>query len=309
MKNNNYYIGVETGGTKIQVVLGDADLNIIGHCRETVEKSQGAAGVLKCIERGIYSVSKQYQPSAIGVGFGAPIDHETGKVSMSYHVEGWENFEFLKWIRQITDLPVSIDNDANTAALGEAVKGAGENYSKLFYVTLGSGVGGGLVVDGQIYHGKKPGEAEIGLISYDKSGANIESRCSGWAVDKKIRKYITENPQSKLAALVGAEESAETRFLLAAIQQGDAGAQQILSETADDLAFALSHVVHLMNPEIIVLGGGLSLIGEPLRAAVQKQMPKFIDISYRPDPPVKIAVLGENVVCVGALELARRKVC
>ena len=94
---------------------------------------------------------------------------------------------------------------------------------------------------------------------------------------------------------------------MAAIQHGDAGALQILDETADDLAFALSHVVHLMNPEIIVLGGGLSLIGEPLRAAVQKLMPKYIDLSYKPEPPVKIAELGENVVCIGALGLAKRK--
>ncbi len=159
-------------------------------------------------------------------------------------------------------------------------------------------------VNGSIYHGAKPGESEIGFIAYDKAGSTIESLCSGWAVDGKIRKYIEAHPQSILAEIVDNETGSEARFLLPAYRRGDRGAQAILNETAEDLAFGLSHVVHLLNPEVIILGGGLSLVGEPLQAAVRQSMNKFTDISYSPGPEIRITELGENVVCTGALLLA-----
>jgi glucokinase len=171
-------------------------------------------------------------------------------------------------------------------------------------VTLGSGVGGGLVVDGKIYHGAPPGESEIGHLRLDRAGTLLESRCSGWAVDAKIRAAVAQNPKSALARCVGSATAHEARFLSAALSQNDPFAAAILEETAQDLAFGLSHVVHLFHPETIVLGGGLSLAGEPLRAAVERLAPQYLMQAFAPFPRIALARLAEDAVPVGALCLA-----
>jgi glucokinase len=175
----------------------------------------------------------------------------------------------------------------------------------VFYVTLGSGVGGGLVVDGRIYHGATPGEAEIGHVRLDRSGTIVEDRCSGWAVDREIREAI-QNSNGKLAELCRGLSSGEARHLAAAFNECDPLARKILSATAEDLAFALSHVVHLCHPEVIVIGGGLSLVGEPLRAAIEAALPRFVMHAFHPAPKIALAALGEDVVPTGTLLLAKQ---
>src|SRR5207237_2704601 len=118
----------------------------------------------------------------------------------------------------------------------------------------------------------KPGEAEIGHVRLDCSGTTVESRCSGWAVDGRIRKLKLSQTQSVLIQLAQNDQHGEARHLAAALAQRDELAKQLVAEIAEDLAFSFSHVVHLFHPEIIVLGGGLSSIGEALRAAVQSRI-------------------------------------
>jgi glucokinase len=239
-----------------------------------------------------------------GVGFGGPVDWKTGKTCRSHQIEGWSEFDLAGWLQQLAGAAVVVDNDANVAALGEAVRGAGVGFNPVFYITLGSGVGGGLVVNGKIYHGAKPGESEIGHVRLDRSGTIVEARCSGWAVDARIRELKVKKPESLLARLTGQTTGGEAKHLAAAWQQGDAAAKRLLRETAEDLAFGLSHVVHLFHPEIIVLGGGLSGVGEPLRASVEGTLRHFMMEAFAPGPRIALAVLGEDAVPVGALELA-----
>ena len=303
--NERLYLGVEIGGTKLQVVLGNDHANILDRRRFQVEKHAGGAGIRSQIGQAIDDFQHKHRISAIGIGFGGPVDWRTGMTCCSHHIEGWEDFDLVRWTRDHARVPVSVDNDANTAALAEAVKGAGAKSSPVFYVTLGSGVGGGLVVDQRIYHGTIPGEAEIGHIRLDKSGAIVEKRCSGWAVDQRIRTAVAAEPSSKLAALIGQTQGGEARHLTLAIESGDALAKRILDETADDLAFALSHVVHLTHPQMIILGGGLALSGEILRDAVEKHLPRFIMEAFKPGPQIRLAQLQEDVVTIGALLLAK----
>src|SRR5205807_4738824 len=131
----------------------------------------------------------------------------------------------------------------NGAALGEARHGAGAGFNPVFYVTLGSGVGGGLVVDGYIYHGASPGESEIGHLRLDRNGTIVEARCSGWAVDAKIRSLKESKSESVLCRLAANANGGEARYLAAALEQGDGAAKRVIRETAEDLAFGLSHAV------------------------------------------------------------------
>jgi glucokinase len=241
---------------------------------------------------------------AVGVGFGGPVDFRTGTICRSHQIEGWVKFSLGEWLSNLTGVPVLVENDANAACLGEAVFGAGKGTDPVFYVTLGSGVGGGLVVQGWIYHGFVPGEAEIGHVRLDRKGTIVEDRCSGWAVDRKIRQEIQHQPTGLLAQLCVGMDGGEARHLNAALKAGDTVAQKILDETAEDLAFGLSHVTHLCHPETIVLGGGLSLIGEPLRASVERALKGFVMAAFQPGPTVLLSALGEDAVPIGALQVA-----
>lgn len=176
--------------------------------------------------------------------------------------------------------------------------------SSLFYVTLGSGVGAGLIVDGSIYHGAPPGEAEFGHVRLDRDGTTVESRCSGWACDARIRRLREEEPTSFLARSLPDLPGGEAKLLTPALNAGDPAAGRVVREIAADLAFALSHAVHLFHPNLIVLGGGLSLIGEPLRTAVAAHLPLHLMDAFAPGPAVRLAALGEDAVPVGALCLA-----
>ena len=298
--------GIEIGGTKLQVVAADTTLKIRERQRFSVTKEHGALGIRNHIEEAIGRLRKSWQPMAVGIGFGGPVDWRTGGICCSHHIEGWSEFPLGEWVEKLAGAPTSVENDANTAALGEAVWGAGMGHDPVFYVTLGSGVGGGLAVDGKIYHGSSPGEAEIGHVRLDKSGTILEQRCSGWAVDARIRQLRESGEQSFLWELIGHTIGGEAKHLAAALEKGDVVARRILEETIEDLAFGLSHVVHLFHPQVIVIGGGLSLLGEPLRAGVEKALPRFTMEAFAPGPKIRLAGLGEDSVPVGALVVAQR---
>src|SRR5437867_499835 len=156
------FLGIEIGGTKLQVVVGDESATILDRQRFVVDRAKKSAGIRRQLERALNGLIARWKPVAIGVGFGGPVEWRTGRIARSHHVEGWAGVELGQWLRRVARLPVRVDNDANVAALGEASRGAGTGFNPVFYVTLGSGVGGGLVVDGKVYHGAGPGGAERG---------------------------------------------------------------------------------------------------------------------------------------------------
>jgi glucokinase len=297
-------LGIEIGGTKLQIVCGNGDGQIRTRHRFTVDRTLGGPGIRAQIEQCLADLRNQLQLSAIGVGFGGPVDRDTGRIRCSHQIEGWAEFPLLEWMTSLAQVPVKVENDANTAALGEAKCGAGVGHDPAFYVTLGSGVGGGLVADGAIYHGAKPGEAEIGHVRLNTAGDTVESLCSGWAVDRLIRQRCRNHPDTLLARLCAGQSSGEAVHLVTALERDDSLAADILGETARNLAFGLSHVTHLIHPEVIILGGGLANVGEPLRAAVQRHLASFIMTAFQPGPAVRLATLGEDAVPVGALLLA-----
>ena len=296
-------IGIEIGGTKQQIVAGDAEGKILDRCRFSVDPEAGGLIIRERISEELPKLIATQKPERIGVGFGGPVDFTKGTVAVSHQVEGWSGFPLRDWLHELSGLPVVIENDANTAALAEALRGAGRGFNPAFYINMGSGVGGGLVLDGKIYHGAAPGEVEVGHLRLDNDGTTVEDRCSGWAVDRAIRGAISDAPDSPLAQLIRGTQGCEAKHLTAALAQNDPIAQTILDTLTRDLAFALSHVTHLFHPQVITLGGGLSLVGEPLRHAIAEKLPGFLMEIYGKGPEIKLAELNEDAVPVGALLL------
>jgi glucokinase len=298
------FLGIEIGGSKLQLVAGDETAAILERQRFGVDPAQGAEGIRRQIAAALPALAAKWKPVAVGVGFGGPVDWKNGRIARSHQIEGWSEFDLRGWLHGLTRLPIAVENDSNLATLAEATLGAGTGFSPVFYFNLGSGVGGGLTNDGRIYHGRTPGEVEFGHLRLDKTGAIVEQRCSGWAIDRRLRTLAAESPDSPLSCLIGSTPGGEAKHLRAAIDAGDAVAQRVLSELADDLGFALSHVVHLFHPDVIVLGGGLSLVGEPLCAAVARALPRYVMEVFHPGLHLKLAALGEDAVPIGALLLA-----
>jgi len=299
-----HLLAIEIGGTKLQICAGTAAGGIVERVRFAVDREAGGEGIRAQIAGALPGLIERWNPRAIGVGYGGPVDWKTGRIKCSHHVAGWNDFPLGDWLREQTGLPVFVENDANVAALGEALHGAGRGANPVFWVNSGSGVGGGLVVDGRLYHGAVPGEMEIGHVRLERDGTIVEDRCSGWAVDRAVRAAVEKEPHSVLARFA-AESAPDARCLAPAIAAGCPMADCVLTSAMQELAFALSHVVQLLHPEVIVVGGGLSLLGEPLRERLAASLPRWMMDAFAPGPRVVLAELKEDAVPVGALALCR----
>ncbi|MEQ1859075.1 MAG: ROK family protein [Chthoniobacteraceae bacterium] len=304
----NNLLAIEIGGTKTQLYAGTDRGEILERRRFAVRRDAGGAGIREDLASALPEMIERWKPAAIGVGYGGPVDWRSGRIVKSHHVAGWDGFPFGEWLAERAGVPVFVENDANVACLGEALQGAGRGCDPVFWVNIGSGVGGGLVSGGRIYHGATPGEVEIGHVRLERDGTIVEDRCSGWGVDRAIRTEVATNPASALAQIVGAHPiGSEAKHLAPALAQGCAAAAKVLAHATRELAFALSHAVHLLHPEVIVVGGGMSLLGEPLRAELAEHLPGFLMDAFKPGPRVALAALREDAVPVGALALAAQR--
>jgi glucokinase len=304
-------LGIEIGGTKLQSAVVAADGRVLLRRSDRVDPAGGAEGIRTVLAAQLAGIVDDAAGNclairAIGIGFGGPVNRDLGVVATSFHVGGWSDFPLAAWVAgQVRDslggVPVVLENDSNAATLGEALVGAGRGARVVVYSNAGSGIGSGLVIDGRLFRGRSSGEMELGHLRLVPGGGILEDVSAGWAIDRKVREAVAADPAGALAAAAAAAGAAPSaRLLPAALAAGDGAARRILDEAAGHYAHALSHVVHLINPDVIVLGGGVATIGEPWRASVARQLEALVMAPLRPGTPVRLALLGEDVVPVGA---------
>jgi glucokinase len=317
-------LGIEIGGTKLQLGIGQGQGSVAALERLLVEPSRGAAGILEQIQISFRKLLQKLnlsreQIDAIGVGFGGPVDTLRGRTQRSYQLSGWDDFPLTSWLSARLGIPlVALENDADAAGVAESRFGAGCGYSPLLYMTVGSGIGGALIVDGRIYRGFGQGAAEVGHLRVpDISSTGIrllelEQVASGWAMasaaEDTARRLIQEG-QTDWNVLTEArgDPSQITAALLAeAAAQGDPRSRAILDRAHRGVAFALTQVITLLAPRRIVIGGGVSLVGDenwfdPIRRLVDQDV--FEPFRGRFD--IVPAALGEAVVVHGAMAIAR----
>ena len=295
-------LGIEIGGTKLQLGIGRGDGALLDLERLRIEPGRGAAGILAQIEAGAGALLGRAgvvaaDLGAVGIGFGGPVDAAAGVIVKSNQVAGWDGFPLAGWARRTLGVArVAVENDAATAALGEARHGAGAGSDPVLYVTVGSGVGGGLIVGGRVYRGSGRGAVEIGHLVVGEAGATVEGLASGWSIGRDGREALGRP----------GDPAIDAEAIVAAARAGDDRAAAVLGRARAGLAAGLAHAITLLAPARVVLGGGVSLIDadlwlDPIRAEVDRR----VFAPFRGNYAIVPARLGEEVVVHGALALAR----
>jgi glucokinase len=312
------FLGIEIGGTKLQLGIGPGDGTLAGLWRNTVDIAAGPEGIRRQIIAAVpellaRSQLDRSQLRGVGIGFGGPVDDATQTIIKSHQIEGWDGFPLADWITDLTELPAALGNDADVAGLAEALFGAGKGLSPIFYITIGSGIGGGLIINGEIYRGCGRGAAEIGHVrlhvddwlSGTSFMAKLEDVASGWAIAEQARQLHGEG---RLCLIEGPSERITTQQVARAVEMGDEVARHVLEDAVHYLSDAICQMIALLCPRRIIIGGGVSLMGErllfePLRRRVAERVFEPFADCYDIVP----AALGEEVVVHGALALGRRR--
>ncbi len=315
------YLGIEIGGTKLQLGIGPGDGTLVGLWRDTVDVSAGPDGIRRQIRRGIPLLLEQAnigfdEVRAVGVGFGGPVDDATHTVIKSHQIRNWDRFPLAQWMSDLLERPVALGNDADVAGLAEALFGAGKGMSPIFYITIGSGIGGGLIFNGDIYRGIGRGAAEIGHLrmpiftDYEALDVPLEEIASGWAIQEWARGQLAKRGtegEFLRQRVDGDVHRLTTHDVAEAAKLGDELAWQVLRRAWDSLADAICHIIALLCPRRIVIGGGVSLMGEELLfAPLRKLVAERVFNPFAGCYDIVPAALGEEVVVHGALALAKR---
>jgi glucokinase len=279
-------LALDIGGAKFTLAAFEGD-RLLRRVSRATEREGGRAWLLETIAPVLRGWHREIGFDRCGIGFGGPVDWEKQMVAKSTHVSGWSDFDLPAYVRDLVGgIPVAMDNDANAGALGEFLFGAGQSCSPLFYMTLSTGIGGGILIDGEIVRGADSWAGEIGHINVRPDGPPclcgsngcLERMCCGLWLERDhgvTAEDLMRRPEFVRGYVV-------------------------------DLARGLKACIMLLNPARIVIGGGIAKAGEalfgPLREELARQMPPW----SRARVDVQSALLGDDSVLRGALGLARR---
>jgi glucokinase len=288
-----WIVGVDLGGTNIVVGLvpieGGEVLGLRSHPTESVRGAKFVVDrIIAMVEEAIREVTSAHGTSraavaGVGIGSPGPLDRKTGTVINTPNL-GWRNFPLRDLIQNQVRLPCTLDNDANCATYGEWWLGAGRGVDTLVGVTLGTGIGGGIVLGGQIYHGCSDVAGEIGHMTIDSNGRRckcgnygcLEQYASGPAIALRAAEGIEAGAETALVEMVRGDLDAITAATVyEATVHGDAYAAEVMRDTARFLGAGIASIINILNPEMVVIAGGVTRAGdtlfEPLRAEVRRR--------------------------------------
>ncbi len=310
-----YYAGIDLGGTYIKLSVIDETGNI--HRKEKTETPKGSEYIktVEMIARSVRELASKGGVRLEGAGIGSPgvIDGKKGIVVTSNNL-GWENRPLAKDLSVALEMPVYLTNDANAAALGEYAFGAGKKYESLVLLTLGTGIGSGIVIDGKLFEGNCGAGAELGhmTIRCDGMGCSCGRRgcyemyASASALVRQTKQAMRENKLSRMWKLCGGKLSAvDGKTAFEAARLGDTAAEQVLEKYIGYLAEGIADIINIFRPQAILLGGGISAEKENLTKPLEKWVNELI-LGKGAYAPVKIetASLGNDAGIYGAAKLA-----
>jgi len=284
-------IGVDVGGTKVAAGFVDAHGEIHQHARVPMNSrgtaEEGLAAVTGAIEELLkLAPDANTAPRRIGICAPGPLDPHIGVVLNPPNVTCWRNYPLAAEIARRYGGFVKLENDAKSAGLAEALWGAGRGYRNVFYTGIGTGIGAGILFDGRIYHGRTGAADEAGHMVIDYQGplcgcgkkGCIEALASGTSIAKKARARLAETPERKslMLELAGGEIEAVTSETVGrAYAAGDALAKEILLETVELVTIWLGNIVDLLEPDVIIFGGGVAAMLNPFFGEIRKGLPAW----------------------------------
>lgn len=305
-------IGIDVGGTKIAAAVVDGDGAVVARTRIPTESDEPRA-----IVGGITKVGRELRaaaPSATAVGVGAAALVSGGVIIGAPNL-AWRNVHLQEMVADAVGLPAAVDNDANVAALAEAAYGAGRDARFVVMLTLGTGVGGGLVFEGKLYRGSHGLGAELGHMVIDPDGPRcpcgndgcLEALASGKAMGRMARERAGEPEAKRVLEMAGGDPLGITGEIVGeAAVAGDPFGREILAEAGRFLGIGIANYINIFDPDVVVLGGGAASPGElilgPARAAAA---PLIVEGKARPAVPIVPAALGADAGVIGAAVLAR----
>ena len=313
-KEQKFILGVDLGGTKIAAALATTQGEIVARGRSPTLAQDGPDAIIESICATINEVlsAKALEPSRLlGIGIAAAgiIDSANGKVIFSPNLPGWHEIPLRDAIEQQFGVPAYLGNDANLAALGEWHFGVGEKVANLIYVTVSTGIGGGIIADGKLYTGACGTAGEIGHMTIDVNGprcrcGNIgcwEALASGTALAREAVMRTTEGARTSIIELVGGDVSKiDAKIVGLAARQGDELAQELVSHLGYYFGVGLANLVNIFNPELILIGGGVAKIGDLLLQPAIKVVKERAFSTSANAVEIKPAILGDDSGIMGA---------
>ncbi len=309
-------LAVDIGGTNYRVGLFDHEGRRLMVVEEPTHRAGGRDWMLHQIQRHAVSLREKsdFPVKACGISFGGPVDYPRQTVT-SLHTPGWKDFEMARWAEQTLGLATRVDNDANAGAWGEFRFGAGRGSRSIFYITISTGIGGGWILDGKPFHGRDGLAGELGHIPVSDSGVVcscggrgcLETFCSATAIALRARGLAQRKPEAMARVLElshGDPQSVTAAHVFQAASEGETGAAFIVREAARWLARGVMMVVRLMDPDRIVLGGGVAKAGLALLEPVRQAMEDMSSPTLQASTETVLAELGDYSPLYGAAGLA-----
>ena len=313
-----YYIGLDVGGTTFKAGVVTEDGRIVhkdamptGIERPYQEIIADMAALCRKVaaDAGI----EMSEIKSIGVGVPGLFDNKTGMIPFCTNL-GWHDIPFVAEMKKHLDTPVYGDNDATVAGLAESVAGVSAGIKDSVFLTLGTGVGGGIIIDGKPYSGAHGCGSEIGHMMIKMGGelctcgnyGCFERYASATAIIREARKAIVEYPESSMLAACGGDpEKLNAKIVIDAAKAGDAAAKAVFGGYVQALAVGIINIINMLDPEVIVLGGGVSAAGEFLLNAVREAVKPMVFFKTMPYARIELAQLGNDAGIIGAAMLGK----
>ncbi len=310
----NIFLGLDIGGTTVKAALVTESGEIL-HKHEFPTNAN--AGLDDFCERTYQALSLGVKESGcslqdvrgVGVGIPGPVDLNTGTVIEAVNL-GWTNVPVVKLLKDRLGLPVALENDANVAALGEAWRGAGSGSESALCVVVGTGVGGGIVLNGHLYRGAHGGAGEIGHLMVLRDGplcncgnhGCLETLASATAIIREAKNAQTRGEIPANRVISGAQD------VFALADAGNLAARKVITDAAEWLGYGLGLAACTLNPEVIVLGGGVSRAKDALLLPVREAFARYVFPVIRDDSRIELATLGNDAGVIGSARLIAQQV-
>jgi glucokinase len=307
---------VDIGGTKIALGLSDMEGRALPFRRFPTRVERGPHRIVEQAldELGKMTSEAGGRVAAVGVGCGGPLDRSSGLILSPANLPGWDEFPVVDLVRERFGAPVELDNDANAAALAEYEYGAGRGAESMVYLTISTGIGGGVILGGRLIHGVGDAAGEVGHMIVRPGGhpcgcgsrGCLETICSGTSIARRAAERLADGTRRSSLLGGGGAEEITARAVAEAASAGDPVAAEVWDETIEYLALGVGNVIAAFAPEAVVLGGGVSTAGEQLLGPLRRRIRESVKIAPVERVSITQAALGGDSGVYGALMLGRQ---